>query len=153
MLAVGLPWSPFAILLLSRSVRQGWNPDGRPWLIGLAAESRWRALVVGTLVPGLSQAARVVALAGLLVGTAACLECGVDSRPRPACPVARSSSLFGGVLGLWLVVMLYGSYVWNLVDAVLPAAGYRHGHHDHRRRRPGLVGSRDWQYPTRAGRL
>ena len=35
--AIGLPWSPFAILVLSRSVRDGWRSDGRPWLIGLVA--------------------------------------------------------------------------------------------------------------------
>ncbi len=39
--ALGLPWSPFAILLLSRSVRDGWKSDGRSWLIG------WLQVVVG----------------------------------------------------------------------------------------------------------
>ena len=110
--ALGLPWSPFAILLVSRSVRDGWRSDGRSWLIGWLQVSL-ASLIIGTLVPGLSQVSRVVALAGLLVGTAACLE---SARVRTlVVPAGRAFFIvFGCVVGVWLIVMLFGSYVWNL---------------------------------------
>jgi hypothetical protein len=110
--ALGLPWSPFAILLLSRSVRDGWRSDGRSWLIGWL-QVALACVIVGTLVPGLSQVTRVPALAGLLLGSAACLE---SARSRVLAPSPRRAFfiVFGCVLGLWLAVMLYGSYIWNL---------------------------------------
>ncbi len=109
----GLPWSPFAILVLSRSVRDGWKPDGRPWLTGWL-QVGLACLVGGTLVPGLSQAARVVALAGLIVVAAACLE-SAWTRSLAGSPRRAFFVVFGSVLGLWLAVMLYGIYIWNLV--------------------------------------
>ena len=112
-LAVGLPWSPFAFLLLSRSVRQGWNHDGRPWLRAWLQGAMVACLIIGTLVPGLSQGARVAALVGLLVGAAACLD-GTWTRVIAPHPRRAFFCIFGGLLGLWLVVMLYHSYVWNL---------------------------------------
>jgi hypothetical protein len=107
--ALGLPWSPFAILLLSRSIRQGWNPDGRYWVTGWLKLSL-AALVVGTLVPGVGQVARVVVLTGLLIGTAACLGAawtrvlGRNSRRAFFCGLAA-------LLALWLIVMIYHGYV------------------------------------------
>jgi hypothetical protein len=111
-LAVGLPWSPFAVLLLSRSVRQDWKSDGRPWLkawFQVAVAS----LVIGTMVPGLSQGARVAALVGLLVAAAACLD-GTWTRMISPHPRRAFFGIFMGLLGFWLTVMLYQSYVWNL---------------------------------------
>ena len=65
-------------------------------------------------MPGLSQAARVVALTGLLVVAAACLE-SAWTRSLAGSPRRAFFIVFGCVLGLWLAVMLYGSYIWNLV--------------------------------------
>jgi hypothetical protein len=112
LVALGLPWSPFAILLLNRSVRESWRDDGRPWLIGWLQVSL-ACLIGGTLVPGLSQVTRMAALAGLLIGATACLE---SARARVlARPAQRMFFIvFGCVLGLWLIVVLYGSYLWNL---------------------------------------
>jgi hypothetical protein len=110
--ALGLPWSPFAILLLSRSIRQGWNPDGRQWVTGWLKLSL-AALVVGTLVPGVGQIARLVVLTGLLIGTAACLGAAwtrvLARNPRRAFFCGLAAVLF-----LWLIVMLYHGYVWIL---------------------------------------
>ena len=110
--AVGLPWSPLAVLLLSRSIRQGWNHDGRPWVFGWL-QVAGASLVVGTFVPGVSQAARMVALAGLLIGTAASLG---PAWARVLAPIPRRAFFcgFACLLGLWLIVMIYHSYVWNL---------------------------------------
>ena len=84
---LGLPWSPFAFLVLSRSIRQGWNHDGTAVAIGWL-QVAWRVAHRGTLVPGLGQAARMVALAGLLVGPRRVSGIGLDSNPsrNPAAP-------------------------------------------------------------------
>jgi hypothetical protein len=110
--ALGLPWSPFAILLLHRSVRESWRDDGRPWLIGWL-QVALACVIGGTVVPGLSEVTRIVALAGLLVGATACLEA---ARARVLARSARRMFfiVFGCVLGLGLIVVLYGSYIWNL---------------------------------------
>jgi hypothetical protein len=111
--AVGLPWSPFAILVLSRSVRDRWPAAGRPWLMGWL-QVGLAALVGGTLVPGLSQTSRVVAMAAALVIAAACLE-SAWARAFTRSPRRAFFVLYGCVLGLWLAVTLYGIYIWNLV--------------------------------------
>ena len=70
---LGLPWSPFAALVASRSVREGWSADGRALVLGWLQVAA-ACLVVGTVVPGLASAARVPALAGLAVVAAACCD-------------------------------------------------------------------------------
>jgi hypothetical protein len=111
-LALGIPWSPFSLLALSQSVRESWKPDGRSWLNSwlLVAVA---SLIVGSIVPGLSPATRLVVLAGLLVVTALCLE---SAWARTLTVASRRAFFiaFGCVLGVWLAVMLYGTYVWNL---------------------------------------
>jgi hypothetical protein len=112
-IGVGLPWSPFAILVLSRSMRDGWKPDGRPWLTGWL-QVALAAVIAGTLVPGLSQVSRFVALTGLLVITAASLE-AAWTRSLSRVPRRTFFIVFGSVFALCLSVILYGSYIWNLV--------------------------------------
>jgi len=72
-LALGLPWSPFALLSISRSVREGWSPSERSLVLGWL-QVAGAALITGTFVPGLAGAARIPALAGLAVAAAACLD-------------------------------------------------------------------------------
>ena len=112
MLALGLPWSPFSLLALSRSVRENWKPDGRSWLNGwlLVAVA---SLVGGSIVPGVGPAARLVVLAGLTMVATLCLE-SAWARTLTATPRRVFFITFGCVLGAWLAVMLYHSYVWNL---------------------------------------
>jgi hypothetical protein len=67
-------------------------------------------MLAGTFVPGLSQAARFIALAGWTITTAACLEA---AWARVASPAVRRVflGLFSGVTALWLCVMSYGAYI------------------------------------------
>ncbi len=110
--AMGLPWSPFAVLALSPSVRRGWKTSARPWLFGWL-QVGIAVAIGGTLIPGLSASAGMVALLGLTVVTAACLE-AAWARTLARWPQRTFFAIFAGVLGLWLTMMLYGFYIWNL---------------------------------------
>ncbi len=109
---LGLPWSPFSFLALSRSNRDAWPMEGRAWVTGWL-QAALASLIAGSLVPGLGPAARVVALAGLLVVAAASLESVWRNALAPA---ARRAFffLFSAVLTLWLIVMIYGCFIWIL---------------------------------------
>ena len=71
-------------------------------------------MIAGTIVPGVSQAARVPALAGVLLVAAMAAEaawaCSLVGQVRRA-----FLSLLLGLLSLWLVTLLYGSYLWLLI--------------------------------------
>jgi hypothetical protein len=123
--ALGLPWSPFVVLFLSRSLRDGWNPAGRAWVTGWLQVAA-ACLIAGTLIPGVSQAARVAALAGLLAGTAACLE-AAWSKTQSSATLRGFFILFSGVLVLWLIVVFYGCYLWNLAMPYYRALGVTMG--------------------------
>jgi hypothetical protein len=111
-LAAGLPWSPLAILVAGRSVREHWRPEARAWLkcwlqVGAVA------LLAGTLVPGLSATAATVLLASLSIAAAA----GVDaawaaSLSRPV--RGAFFTVFSIVVAVWLVLSLYGSFLWSV---------------------------------------
>ena len=45
-LAIGLPFSPFALLGMAPSTRSGWSPDARTWMIG------WFQAAVASLIAG-----------------------------------------------------------------------------------------------------
>jgi hypothetical protein len=111
-LLLGLPWSPFSLLALSRSIRAAWPPEGRAWITGWL-QAALASLIAGTFVPGLGPAARMMALTGLLVGVAACLESVWD---QTIGRTARRSFffLFSVVLVLWLIAMICGCFIWNL---------------------------------------
>lgn len=110
---LGLPFAPFALLALTRPLREGWSHAGRRLLTGWI-QVAIVCLVAGTVVPGLAQAARVPALAGILMAAATSLEAAWVG-PLPA---SARRTFFGSlvaILGLWLVALLYGGYVWTLV--------------------------------------
>jgi hypothetical protein len=111
-LVMGLPWSPFSILALSQSVRQNWKTEGRSWLNGWLVIAL-AELISGSIVPGMSPATRLVGFTGLLIVTTLCLE---SAWARTLTVSSRRAFFvaFGCVFGVWLAVMLYGSYVWNL---------------------------------------
>jgi hypothetical protein len=110
--ALGLPWSPFALLAFSGSVRAGWKPPGRAWLLGWL-QIALACLLAGTLIPGLAPTARIVALGGLSVLGGSVLESAwkkdLFESPRVAFFV-----LFAGVVLVWMTLMIYGSYMWSL---------------------------------------
>jgi len=111
-LTIGLPWSPFVLLAFSRSVRESWKPDGRPWLFGWL-QVRVACLIAGTIIPGLSQASRAVALAGLSVVVAASLE-SAWTRKLTGPTFKTFFIAFSGIAVVWLTVMIYGCYLWTL---------------------------------------
>ncbi len=111
-LLLGLPWSPFSLLALSRSIRGTWPAERRPWITGWL-QAALAGLVAGTFVPGLEPAARMIALAGMLVGAAACLESVWDQTLGRAARRAYFL-LFSVVLALWLIAMICGCFIWNL---------------------------------------
>ena len=108
--ALGLPWSPFALLALSRLLRTAWPAAGRRWVLGWVQVALAGA-IAGTMIPGLGPSARIVALAGLLVAAAAGLEAAWTQTLSPA---ARRTFfvLFSALLALWLTVMTYASFLW-----------------------------------------
>src|SRR3954453_21476291 len=110
---LGLPFAPFALLAASGPVREGWGQTGQRLLSGWV-QVAIACLVVGTIVPGLSQAARVPALAGILMIAATGLEAAWTGRLS-----ARARHLFlvlnFSILTVWLATLLYGGYVWTLV--------------------------------------
>ncbi len=111
-LGLGVPWSFFAFLALGSSVRASWSPAGRAWVYGWL-QVALASLIGGTIVPGLSQPARVVGLAGLLIVAAAALESAWTKT------LSRSSgrvffALFSCLVAIWLGVVLYGTYICTL---------------------------------------
>lgn len=72
-LALGLPWSPLAVCAASRAVRDPWPDQGRRVVIGWL-QVAGASVLAGTLIPGLADAARMPALAGLVVTAAAVAE-------------------------------------------------------------------------------
>jgi hypothetical protein len=114
-LALGLPWCPLAVLALSRSVRGGWPEMGRGVVLGWL-QVAGVSLLVGTVVPGMALSARVPALAGLAVASAACanrLGTGALSTS------ARRSGLAVAALivALWVALIVVGGiYVASAVS-------------------------------------
>lgn len=104
--ALGLPWSPFAALAASRSVRAGW-PDASGRLVVGWLQVTGACLVAGTVVPGLASAARLPALAGLAVTSAACCD---RLWARAVSPGARRGFLgLAAVLGAsWATIVVGG---------------------------------------------
>jgi hypothetical protein len=112
-LGLGVPFAPLAAAGLSRRVREAWPTPTRTVLSGWL-QAAMACLVAGTIVPGLAQAAQVPALAGLLMGAAAVLE-SAWSRSLALTDKRLFMAVLFGLLAAWLIVLLYGSYVWLLI--------------------------------------
>jgi hypothetical protein len=109
-LALGLPWSPFISLALSRATRSAWTPECRSWVVGWIQVAGASA-IAGTLVPGMSAAARVVVLAGLAVGSAVSLDAAwLNSLSQDGRRWYLALCTIVSVQ--WLSVMTCGSFVW-----------------------------------------
>jgi hypothetical protein len=120
-IGLGLPWSPFVTLAASGSARLHWRPECRSWVIGWV-QVALVCLIAGTLVPGMSSAARMVALAGLAVGAAASLEsawCRALSRGAQH----GFFALFAVITLLWLSASIYGSFIWCVAMPFYRALG------------------------------
>lgn len=109
---LALPLSPFALLLLSPSLRGTIRENGTgmvfDWLQISAA-----AVVAGTIIPGLAIVCRTVALVGVLLAASAALEAawsGVFS--------TRTRRWFLGmvlaVTAVWMTLALYGGFIMTV---------------------------------------
>ncbi|WP_406695236.1 hypothetical protein V5E97_29795 [Singulisphaera sp. Ch08] len=113
--ALGLPWSPFAALAASRSVRDGWSEPGRLLIMGwlqVAAAS----VLAGTVVPGLATSAGLPALAGLAVVAAASCD-RLWSGTVSAVTRRRALALSVTIALLWVVpIVVGGIYIGSAVS-------------------------------------
>lgn len=105
---LGLPLSPFALLLISGPLRENLRDSGRglvvDWLqIGLAA------VIGGSVIPGLAPAARGVALMGVLVAAAGGLDAAWSAGLSPKARRVFWALAFALTAG-WVFVALYGGY-------------------------------------------
>jgi hypothetical protein len=112
-LGVGIPCSPFAFLALSRRLREGLSPIARVCVLGWF-QVAVACLIAGTVIPGLAQAARIPALAGILLISSVALDAAWSQT------LSRSARKFFlvltfGLLAVWLITLLYGGYLWTLV--------------------------------------
>ncbi|WP_165230582.1 hypothetical protein [Aquisphaera insulae] len=113
LLGLGLPFGPFALLAWSSSIRGGWSPRGRLLVKGWA-QAAIACLVVGTVVPGISQAARIPALAGMMLAAGTVLDSAWTGTLARGPRRAFLAMAFGLSL-LWLMTLVYGEYLWLLV--------------------------------------
>jgi hypothetical protein len=120
-LFLGLPWTPFAVLALSRSTREAWPADGRAWVKGWL-QAALACGIAGTAVPGLAPAARIVALAGLLIAAAAGLDLAWK-RTLAVAPRRAFFAAFSMILALWLIAMIYGCFLWIVTMTYYRAFG------------------------------
>jgi hypothetical protein len=112
-LGVGLPFSPFAFLALSRRLREGFSPGTRDCVLGWL-QVGVACLVAGTLIPGVAWAAKVPALAGSLVISSLALDAAWSKTlSRPGRRVFFVLTF--GLLSVWLITLSYGGYLWTLV--------------------------------------
>jgi hypothetical protein len=110
-LALGLPWTPFATLAASRSVRDGWPAPGRRLVNGWL-QVAGVCLLSGTLVPGLAAAARVPALAGLAVASGAVCDRLIASGAIAPAPRRWFLGMALSLTIAWaLLVLIAGGYL------------------------------------------
>jgi hypothetical protein len=80
------------------------------------------SLIAGSVVPGLATPARVIVLASVAIGAAT----GLDAVRKPTLSRPAVSTffvVFSLVIGAWLCIMMYGTYVWNLCLAYYRVLG------------------------------
>lgn len=115
-IALGLPWTPLAALAAYRPVREGWSEGPRAMVMGWLQVSG-AAILAGTLIPGLAQAARLPAIAGLAIAAAAVLDRawvgGLPNGPRRAFLAASTT-----IVAFWAIV---GGPIWAYL---IMAIGY-----------------------------
>jgi hypothetical protein len=112
-IGLGLPFSPLALLALYPPLRQLWSGPCRQLVAGWS-QATIACAIAGTIVPGLSQSARVPVLAGILMAAAAGIDVAWTCSLRPAVRRVFLAFAFGLVV-LWLMILVYGGYLWLMV--------------------------------------
>jgi hypothetical protein len=102
LLALGLPFAPFALLAIRPAIRSSWSDSIRLRTVAWT-QVAIACLVAGTVVPGLSEAAGVPALAGITLIAAATLN--------SAWSLSLTGSSRRGLLVIGLVIVL----IWSLI--------------------------------------
>ncbi len=119
--ALGLPFSPFAVLAIARSTRSAWTPEARAWMTGWF-QAAFASLIAGSLVPGLATPARAIILAAMAMAAAA----GLDAAWKHSLSRAAGHTffvVFSVVIGVWLCAMMFGAYIWTLCLAYYRVLG------------------------------
>jgi hypothetical protein len=106
LMSLGLPFAPCALLSISPVLRSAWSDPVRHRTIAWA-QVAIACLVAGTVVPGLSGAAGVPALAGLAVVAAATLD-SAWSGSLTGASRRRLLALGLGIVLIWSLILLYG---------------------------------------------
>jgi len=120
-IGLGLPWSPFVTLAASTGVRRQSRPECRLWVMGWL-QVTLVSLIAGTLVPGMSSPARMVALAGMAIVAAASLE-SAWCHPLPRGVYRVFFTLFTIITMLWLIGSIYWSFTWCVAMPYYRALG------------------------------
>jgi hypothetical protein len=119
--ALGLPFSPFAVLTIARSTRSAWAPEAQTWMTGWF-QAAVASLIAGSFVPGLAPPARMILLAAMALAAAA----GLDAAWKRSLSRAAGRTffiLFSFVIATWLCVMMFGTYIWILCLAYYRVLG------------------------------
>jgi hypothetical protein len=113
LLGLALPFGPIGFLAFSPSLRQTLPEPGRRMLAGWG-QAAIACVIAGTIIPGLSQAARVPALAGMLLAAATVAEAAWARLLSVKMRRGLLAVTFG-LTAIWLISISYGSYTWLLV--------------------------------------
>lgn len=100
-LALGMPWAWIGLTAVSPQVREAWSDSARSIGVGWG-QIALACSVVGTIIPGLSDAARGPILAGLAV-LAALIATRVSADPKSH---RLTIGLAIGLIALWVVLMV-----------------------------------------------
>jgi hypothetical protein len=106
----GLPWSPIAGLVASKSIRDGLDERGRGLLNGWL-QVAGASVVAGTVIPGLAASARVPALAGCALAAAIVCERVLTGGVSPKVRRAFVGIVLMLALAWSVVVILGGGYL------------------------------------------
>ncbi len=105
-IGLGLPWAPLAALAAWKSTRGSWPEEGKALVIGWL-QVAGAAILAGTLIPGLGEAARLPALAGLAVAAAAVVDLAWSEKLRDS-PRRATLAIVAGLSLLWSLAAVFG---------------------------------------------
>jgi hypothetical protein len=110
-LGLACPWAPFALLCRSTSVREAWPETARSYVVGWIQVAS-ACLLVGTVIPGVSTAAIVPALAGLAIAAAAAWDRVCDRGVDLGRARTGAAWLTALLASAWFVLVLaWGGYL------------------------------------------
>jgi hypothetical protein len=106
----GWPWAPIASLIGCRSVREGWTPSQRSWVLGWL-QVAGVSTVAGLLIPGMAASATVATFGALAVVAASVLDRILAGAASPRADRLFVGLVFGIVLLWTLLAIPLGGYL------------------------------------------